>query len=66
MPPTLAQRVNAALERVHERLQRGDIAGARIQLAKGRELSDKEPRLVMAGTSHVYVHLHTTCGHCHV
>ena len=49
MPPTLAQRVKAALMRVHERLQRGDVTGAREELSKGRALSAKEPRLVMAG-----------------
>lgn len=49
MPPTLAQRVNAALAKVHERLQRGDIVGAREEIEEGRKLSISDPRLVMAG-----------------
>lgn len=49
MPPTLAQRVNAALGRVHEQLQKGDREGAMAELGKGRTLSAQEPRLVMAG-----------------
>ena len=49
MPPTLAQRVQAALAKVDERLGRGDIVGAREEIARGRELSTAEPRLAMAG-----------------
>ena len=49
MPPTLAQRVKQALGKVHDRLERGDIAGARDEVQAGRALCEKEPRLVMAG-----------------
>lgn len=49
MPPTLAQRVNAALGRVHEKVMAGDQAAALEEIKKGRELCVKEPRLVMAG-----------------
>jgi hypothetical protein len=53
MPPTLAQRVNAALERVHERLRRGDTKGASDEICRGRELCKADPRLVMAGLTEV-------------
>lgn len=49
MPPTLAQRVNAALNRVHERLQCGDREGALAEVRRGRELAIADPRLAMAG-----------------
>jgi len=49
MPPTLAQRLHAALQKVHERLQRGDIVGARVDVAKGRALTAADARLAMAG-----------------
>lgn len=49
MPPTLAQRVNAVLSSVHERLSKGDQSGAKAEIARGRELAIKDPRLAMAG-----------------
>ena len=49
MPPTLAQRVNAVLEAVREKLNKGDQSGARAELVRGRDLAIKDPRLAMAG-----------------
>ena len=34
MPPTLAQRVNAVLSSVHERLSKGDQSGAKAEIAR--------------------------------
>ena len=53
MPPTLAQRVNAAVGRVHEKVLEGNQAAALEEIRKGRELSANDPRLVMAGLTDV-------------
>lgn len=49
MPPTLAQRVHAALGKVHDQLQVGDTDGAMLAIMRGRELCTADPRLVLAG-----------------